>query len=28
MEIMVQGRKSVSTLVSKEIVPFQHEFPI
>jgi len=28
MEIMVQSKKSVSTKVSKEIAPFQQEFPI
>jgi len=28
MEIVVQSKKSVSTKVSKEIVPFLQEFPI
>jgi len=28
MEIVVHSKKSVSTKVSKEIVPFQQEFPI
>jgi len=28
MEIMVHRKKSVSTKVSKEIVPFQQEFPM
>jgi len=28
MEIVVKRMKSVSTKVSKEIVPFQQEFPI
>jgi len=27
MEIVVHSKKSVSTKVSKEIVPFQQEFP-
>jgi len=28
MEIVVHSKKSVSTKVSKEIAPFQQEFPI
>jgi len=28
MEIVVHSRKSVSTKISKEIAPFQQEFPI
>jgi len=28
MQIVVHSKKSVSTKVSKEIVPFQQEFPI
>jgi len=28
MEIVVHIKKSISTNVSKEIVPFQQEFPI
>jgi len=28
MEIVVHSKKSVSTTFSKEIVPFQKEFPI
>jgi len=28
MEIVVHSKKYVSTKVSKEIVPFQQEFPI